>query len=272
MSKIAVRFALVVSFLLFAGACGSLPGQLSFGSGAVEQECDAMTSMLLDPIHATTKDRAIELVGALDDTLGDADDRYLNFSTDGPNVDPEDPFAEARETTDVLNEVNQRSFEACGVPVLAALAHVEMTNQVCDSSFDCDELPHMANDLPCFSASATTIDLGSLDADGFAIASYAPIDCETKEMVELRADGTWVTLTAFDQAMSMRQALQVTAPIPAGTEADEAFRHGWVVWAFVPEEDFDVSFVISRHQTAGFVAAVDLAVGHLVAAGDFVAP
>ncbi len=262
------RIIAFIATVVLAG-CSGVPSELGFGGSVNQEECDAMIATMLDREHAAADTRIDDLVRALPDTLGDAKDRFLELSEDGPAADSDDPLAEARDFTDTINAVNQRSLDACGVPVFAAASQMMMTNQVCASSFDCDELPHVASSVPCFSASSTVIDPGSLGGDGFSIANYQPVDCTSQEPVELRADGAWVPVPSSTDWMELNEIYMVVVPVPAGTGADDAFRNGWFVPALVPDEERPTTAVISAFETAGGVTHQDLAVGHAVVIGDF---
>lgn len=269
MKKHVVRRSVALIATVVLTSCSGVPEQLGFGGSANKEECDAAIAMMLDRRHAASETRIDDLVRALPDTLGDAADRFLELSANGPQVDHDDPLAEARQFTDTINAVNQRSFDACGVPVFDAASHMMMTNQICTSSFDCDELPHVASTVPCFSASATVIDTGSLSADGFSIANYLPIDCASEEPVELRADGAWVPIATSEDWMELNEVYTVAIAVPAGTNADDALRNGWFVPTLVTDDDRPSAAVISVVEIEGGVTRLDLPVGHAVTTSDF---
>lgn len=235
--------------------------------------CVAATALLFDSVFRTSDDQTREaaLIEATTDLLGEAKQTWLSVRDEmlGDDADFETRAAATKLAFEAANEVNRITWQTCGLPILDI--DDLLTTSGCFASLDCDERNVWAETLPCFEMKRFTLEIGpevSLDQE-----TYQPVDCDTTEPLELDRDGTWRAQRSLDETMQLTDGWVVATDIAAGTSSAQALADSQIVRAEIHLDQWDPRGIVDPDvELQGLVASRDLPSGHLLVAGDFIAP
>ena len=228
--------------------------------------------MVLDPEFQSLdrRGREVALLEVMTDLFDGLDAEWLivREQTMGGNPDVVGEAEEWIAAAEVANSIDAMSFSACGFPALAA--STTLSTPGCPATAQC-ELPDVwAATIPCYEVETTEIELVPDPPLVWSLDEYLPTDCDSGERIELDRGGTWKPTISLEQALRMTTVWVTSAPIPAGTTAEEVIADGLLVETYVDIADVPpIAIVDPAAELAGLAASRDLPADHILEAGDF---